>query len=101
MTPENVQAFERNMDMLDSSIREMRRVAHNMMPESLLKIGLDAALKDFCNDVNQSGALKLTYQSLGLADLVVDASTSIKIYRIIQELINNIIKHAAAASSIV
>ncbi len=101
MTPENVQAFERNMDMLDSSIREMRRVAHNMMPESLLKIGLDAALKDFCNDVNQSGALKLTYQSLGLADLVVDASTSITIYRIIQELINNIIKHAAAASAIV
>ena len=36
MTPENHQAFERSMDMLDSSIREMRRVAHNMMPEALV-----------------------------------------------------------------
>ncbi|MEO6681730.1 MAG: tetratricopeptide repeat protein, partial [Ginsengibacter sp.] len=49
MTPENAQAFERSMDMLDSSIKEMLRVAHNMMPESLVKFGLDTALKDFCN----------------------------------------------------
>ena len=54
MTPENQQAFERSMDMLDSSIKEMRRVAHNMMPEALVKFGLDTALKDFCNDINQS-----------------------------------------------
>ncbi len=53
MTPENHQAFERSMDMLDSSIKEMRRVAHNMMPEALVKFGLDTALKDFCNDINQ------------------------------------------------
>src|SRR5205085_9597207 len=54
MTPENNQAFERGMDMLDSSIKEMRRVAHNMMPEVLVKFGLDAALKDFCNDIQQT-----------------------------------------------
>ena len=48
-----LQAFERSMDMLDSSIKEMRRVAHNMMPEALVKFGLDTALKDFCNDINQ------------------------------------------------
>jgi signal transduction histidine kinase len=64
MTPDNAQAFERSMDMLDSSIKEMRRVAHNMMPEALVKFGLDTALKDFCNDVNQSGALKVNYQSI-------------------------------------
>ncbi len=101
MTPENAQALERSIDMLLSSIHEMRRVAHNMMPEALVKFGLDTALNNFCNDVNQSSALKVTYQSMGLADAVVDESTSITIYRIIQELINNIIKHAAAASAIV
>src|SRR4030095_5863905 len=52
MTPDNHQAFERTMDMLDSSIKEMRRVAHNMMPAALVKFGLDTALKDFCNDIN-------------------------------------------------
>jgi signal transduction histidine kinase len=39
MTPENSRAFERSMDMLDSSIKEMRRVAHNMMPR-LVRFGL-------------------------------------------------------------
>ncbi|MBL7743461.1 MAG: tetratricopeptide repeat protein [Chitinophagaceae bacterium] len=101
MTPENAQAFERSMDMLDSSIREMRRVAHNMMPEALVKFGLDTALKDFCNDINQSGALKVNYQSIGLEDAVIEQTTAITIYRIVQELLNNTMKHAAATNAIV
>lgn len=101
MTPDNAQAFERSMDMLDSSIKEMRRVAHNMMPEALVKFGLDTALKDFCNDVNQSGALKVNYQSIGLDNIVIDQTTAITIYRIVQELLNNSIKHSSATSAIV
>jgi signal transduction histidine kinase len=101
MTPDNAQAFERSMDMLDSSIKEMRRVAHNMMPEALVKFGLDTALKDFCNDINQSGALKLSYQSIGMNNSTINQTTSITIYRIVQELINNTMKHAAAKTAIV
>ncbi|PZR27574.1 MAG: hypothetical protein DI535_10135 [Citrobacter freundii] len=101
MTPENAQAFERSMDMLDSSIKEMRRVAHNMMPEALVKFGLDTAVKDFCNDINQSGALKVTYQSIGMENVSIDQTTAITVYRIVQELLNNIMKHAAAKNAIV
>lgn len=101
MTPDNAQAFERSIDMLDSSINEMRRVAHNMMPENLVKFGLDTALKDFCNDINQSRALKVNYQSIGLQHAVVDQITAITIYRIVQELLNNILKHAGAQNAIV
>ncbi len=101
MTPENALAFERSLDMLDSSIREMRRVAHNMMPEALVKFGLDTALKDFCNDVNQSGALQVTYQSIGLEGKEMDQTKSITIYRIVQELLNNILKHAGASHALV
>lgn len=101
MTPENQQAFERSMDMLDSSISEMRRVAHNMMPEALVKFGLNAALKDFCNDINQSGALRVTYQSIGLENEAIEQTTAIAIYRIVQELINNTMKHASAKTAIV
>lgn len=101
MTPDNAQAFERSMDMLDSSIKEMRRVAHNMMPEALVKFGLDTALKDLCNDTQQSGALEVRYQSINMEQAVVDQTTSITIYRIIQELINNVMKHAGARTAIV
>jgi signal transduction histidine kinase len=101
MTPDNHQAFERGMDMLDSSIKEMRRVAHNMMPEALVRFGLDTALKDFCNEINQSGALAVNYQSIGMADTSLDQTISITIYRIVQELLNNTMKHARAKSVIV
>ena len=101
MTPDNQQSFERSMDMLDSSIKEMRRVAHNMMPEALVKFGLNIALKDFCNDINQSGALQVSYQSIGIENAVIEQTTAITIYRIVQELINNTMKHAAAKSAIV
>lgn len=101
MTPDNQRAYERSIDMLDSSIKEMRRVAHNMMPEALVKFGLDTALRDFCNDINQSVALKVHYQSIGLADTPLEHTTAITIYRIIQELINNSMKHAAATNIVV
>lgn len=101
MTEENRQAFERSMDMLDTSIHEMRRVAHNMMPEVLLKFGLDTALRDFCNDINRMGQLKISYQSIGLKDTAIPQTAAIIIYRIVQELINNTMKHAGAANAIV
>jgi two-component system, NarL family, sensor kinase len=101
MTANNAQAFERSMDMLDSSIKEMRRVAHNMMPEALVKFGLDTALKDFCNEIQQSGALHISYQSIGLQNMVIDQTISITIYRIVQELLNNTMKHAVAKNAIV
>jgi signal transduction histidine kinase len=101
MTPENQQAFERSMDMLDSSIKEMRRVAHNMMPESLVRFGLDTALKDYCTSVSKSGALQVSYQSIGLANYTFDQTMAISVYRIIQELIGNTLKHGAAKNAIV
>lgn len=101
MTPDNTQAFERSIDMLDGSIREMRRVAHNMMPEVLVKYGLDTALKEFCNDIDNSGVLAVNYHAIGLTDVSLDQSIAITIYRIVQELVHNAIKHAGAAHILV
>ena len=71
------------------------------MPESLVKFGLDTALRDFCNDINQSGAIRATYQSMGLENAILEQTTSIAVYRIVQELINNTLKHASAKTAIV
>lgn len=101
MTPDNAQAFERSIDMLDSSIKEMRRVAHNMMPEALVKFGLDTALKDFCLHITQTGVLKVNYQSIDVESLHINQTTAITVYRIVQELLNNTIKHATAQTAIV
>lgn len=101
MTPDNAQAFERSIDMLDSSIREMRRVAHNMMPEVLVKYGLDTALKEYCNEIDRSGVIHTSYHSMGLNETEIEQTTAVTIYRIVQELVNNTIKHAAAKNLLV
>ncbi|WP_119078871.1 tetratricopeptide repeat-containing sensor histidine kinase [Chitinophaga alhagiae] len=101
LTPENAQAFERSIDMLDSSIKEMRRVAHNMMPEMLVRYGLDVALKEFCNEIDRSGAVKATYQSMGVGNMAVEQTVAVTVYRIIQELVHNAVKHANAQNLLV
>lgn len=101
MTPDNAHAFERSIDMLDSSIQEMRRVAHNMMPEILLKYGLDVALKEYCAEIERSGVMHTTYQSINMDKIAISQSAAVTIYRIVQELSNNAIKHANATDILV
>ena len=101
MTPDNAKAFARSIDMLDSSIKEMRRVAHNMMPEVLVKYGLEKALKEFCSEIDRSGAISVSYQSVGMNNAGIEQTTAVTIYRIVQELVNNAIKHAQAKNLLV
>lgn len=96
MTPDNARAFERSIDMLNSSISEMRRVAHNLMPEMLVKYGLDIALREFCSEITGSGITKVNYQSIGMDNAVIEQTAAVAIYRSTQELVNNAIKHGNA-----
>jgi signal transduction histidine kinase len=101
LIPEATEAFDRGMVMLDKSIHELRRVAHNMMPEALMKFGLDTALKDFCQSIDLSGAIKLTYSSFDINETSIPDTRAVAIYRIVQELVNNILKHAGATTALV
>lgn len=98
VTPENMVVFDRSLDMIDTSIKELRRVAHNMMPEMLTRFGLDEALKEYCNTINAAKLLDVKYQSLGM-ETRLDKPTEIIIYRIVQELLNNVLKHAGASKA--
>jgi signal transduction histidine kinase len=71
-----------------------------MMPEMLTKFGLDEALKEYCNSINATNLLAVKYQSIGM-DTRIEKSSEIIIYRIVQELLNNILKHAAATEAMV
>jgi two-component system NarL family sensor kinase len=71
------------------------------MPEALMEFGLDTSLKDFCNSVNQSRAIQLVYQSFEMDENSISKNSSSTIYRIIQELVNNILKHANAQTALI
>jgi two-component system NarL family sensor kinase len=98
LSEENAETFTRSITQLDNAIAEMRRVAHNMMPEALLKFGLNDTLKDYCESVSQNSGLAVTFQSFGLENRV-DQTTEIVLYRSVQELLNNIVKHAKATQA--
>lgn len=80
---------------LDEAAKDLRKTAHNLMPELLLHNGLSGAVHMFCEKINRSFNLKIYFHLDGhLPPLNTDFELSI--YRTIQELINNVIKHAKA-----
>jgi two-component system, NarL family, sensor kinase len=92
--------FSKSYELIDTASEEVRRIAHNMMPEVLMKLGLVPALQDMSNNINAGKLLKVSMQSYGM-DKRINVSTEIMLYRIVQELLNNIIKHAQATEAIV
>ncbi len=84
--------FDKAMELLDESIGELRRVAHHMMPESLVRYGLKTSLEDFCRAI--PGA---HFQYYG-GDQRLDSRLEVLIYRCAYELVNNAVKHAHATN---
>ena len=91
----NTLLFNKANNQLDTAIREMRRMAHNMMPEALLKFGLGEAIQDYCDGINESNVVKMKYIQIGSLQGLTQ-SAEIVLYRVVQELTNNALKHAAA-----
>lgn len=100
VSKESAEHFEHAVGLLDNSIKELRRVAHNMMPEALIKFGLKDALSDFCSQIASGKALKLNFNAVG-TNVRLEQTLEITIYRIALELINNALKHAQASEIIV
>lgn len=92
--------FEKSHELIDTASEEVRRIAHNLMPEGLMKLGLIPALRDMCANISAGKLLQVKLQSYGM-EARMNASTEIMLYRILQELLNNIIKHAQATKVIV
>lgn len=96
LSEDQARSFNSALGKLDESITEMRRVAHNMMPEALLKFGLNQALTDYCEGMHESTGIGFSYEFHGLTERL-DSSVEIIVYRIVQELVNNAVKHAQAS----
>src|SRR5690606_25032431 len=86
----DVTRFQKALGMLDDSIQELRRVAHHMMPESLLRYGLRVSLTDFCEAIPIADFHYFGDESR------LSEKMEIMIYRCIHELVNNALKHAQA-----
>jgi two-component system, NarL family, sensor kinase len=90
------QSFDKIIQLVDESCKEVRTVSHIMMPNALLKNNLADAIREFVNRLNNKN-LKVHVYTEGL-DERMDSNTETVLYRVIQECVNNAIKHAGATN---
>jgi signal transduction histidine kinase len=82
---------------IQAVIEEIRNISHNLTPSTLKDLGLAAAVHDMAQKINQSG--KLMIRLLSFQDLeedLINPDIKLAIFRIVQEKINNVLKHSQA-----
>lgn len=87
---ENMESFDRALTQLDQSIGELRNVAHNLMPESLIVKGVKAALSDFAESLPN-----VKFHFYGEENRF-DEKLEVVVFRVAHELISNALKHSGA-----
>lgn len=95
MSGDNLTAREiaKTQDLLDDTIKEVRNISRDLQPDALLRFGLVAAINDLVNRTKDRREPAVYFQHFGL-DNHLPQGVSLHIYRIIQELLNNTLKHA-------
>jgi signal transduction histidine kinase len=88
-------ATTQHAQLIDSLSAEARRIAHSMMPPALIKMGLSAAIEDLVQMIHQDRRLEVSFQNIDFEGTMAQ-DREITLYRIIQELCANVIRHAEA-----
>jgi PAS domain S-box-containing protein len=81
--------------MVVEALEENRRIAHNLRPSDLDELGLSAACQNFCKELRSRTNLRVTYSATRLRQRLA-AMVELNLFRIVQEAVNNVEKHAHA-----
>jgi signal transduction histidine kinase len=90
-----VQLLTNSIHVLDQATQEVRSISHNLMPSALIELGLKEALQDMVDKINESKLLNIKFSMVGI-EARLQAAIEVSVYRVIQEVINNMIKHSKA-----
>ncbi|MFZ4784913.1 MAG: sensor histidine kinase [Flavobacteriales bacterium] len=84
-----------SIQLVDESVDKVRAISHKLQPGLISKLGLMPALNHYFNTITKSGALKIAAE-IDPDPPTLDTYTELHIYRVIQELVNNLLKYAKA-----
>lgn len=87
--------LEKTLTLIDESCKEVRSISHNMTPNALINSNLTSAIKSFLDKIDHK-KIHINFYSEGLENKL-NNNTEIILYRAIQEIVNNVIKHAKAS----
>lgn len=82
---------------LSDAAQDVRRTAHNLLPDLLLEEGLATALASLCAKTHHSTRLEVDFQEYGIVPRL-DQEIELSLYRMVQELVQNVLKHARNAT---
>lgn len=83
---------------LQDCINEIRFISHQLSTPTLGDITLEASIKELIDSINTTGKLRIHFSAMGLEAVCISRDFHLCIYRIVQEQLNNILKHAAASN---
>lgn len=86
--------------LIDHACQTVREISHDMMPRVIDQQGLEKAVEELCLTLSATQGLEVNFIPYGL-DQYLDNRLSATVYRIIQELLRNVVKHAQASTVIV
>lgn len=93
--PRNKTMIEKATQFLEQASSEVRKISHNLMPGLLTKLGLYEALEDLFDKLSEMEGIQAVFDLQGTKRRLAE-NTEYMIYRIIQEMVNNALKHADA-----
>jgi signal transduction histidine kinase len=91
---DDIEQAEKTSRHIDELIKRMREISYDLIPNTLIRKGLLVALKEFVDFVSKDDLLKIEFTYT--EPIEASEQKAIHIYRIIQELINNTIRHSGA-----
>lgn len=95
------QEYAHALDLLDESSQYIRQISHSLMPEILTRYNLIKALQTYCGNIQRAKVLVIDFQYFGIAENERFSPTfELMVYRIVQELLSNIVKHAQATEAL-
>lgn len=97
-SPENKPLIEKARKLLEQATSDVRKISHNMMPGLLTKFGFYEAVEDLFEKLDDVEGLTAAAEILGDKKRLPE-NTEIMLYRIVQEMANNTLKHAQATET--
>ncbi|MBW1838280.1 MAG: hypothetical protein JRI99_15405 [Deltaproteobacteria bacterium] len=94
--PETRQKASELSNILNRSILTVRNLSYDLRPPGLDEIGILQILSTYCEEFAENTGIKVEFHSAGLKKAALDSFAEINLYRLIQEGLNNVRKHADA-----
>lgn len=91
--------FSKVKQILENTHTEVRHIAHNLLPTVLEKEGLISATTHFISEINKTQLVNISLTDKNSQANQHSKTLQLMLFRIIQELVNNIIKHSQAQSA--